>query len=255
MNKDKLKILFITQDDPFYVKLFFEEFFKNYSDKVDILGVAICPPMAKKSVSALIQQMYDFFGPIDFIRMCWRYLLAKLSGENLKKLCKQNNIAVCEAKNPNSANFIDHWQKQGIDVLVSVAAPYKFKEKLLKLAKIDCINIHHAKLPRYQGMMPNFWQMYHQEKNAGVTVHRMNEGIDQGDILLQKEVPVEADESLDHLIKRTKRMGAHFIMEALELIRQGKAEYKPNDLSKGVYFCFPTKQHLVEFRRRGGKLL
>ena len=52
------RILFITQEDPFYIRIFFEEFLKNYSDKTHILGVAICPTMAKKSTIELVKQMY-----------------------------------------------------------------------------------------------------------------------------------------------------------------------------------------------------
>ena len=253
--KNKLKVLFITQEDPFYIRIFFEEFFKHYSDRVDILGVVICPTMAKKSLLALVQQMYEFFGPVDFVRMCWRYLIVKVRGDNLMKLCNQNGIVAYKENNPNSDTFIREWQKKDIEVLVSIAAPHKFKEKLLQLPKKACINIHHAKLPRYQGMMPNFWQMYHQEKDVGITVHRMNQEIDQGQILLQKEVPIAQGESLDHLIKRTKMMAAHCIMEALELIEKGTVEYRENDVNERTYFHFPAKQHVVEFRQKGGRLL
>ncbi len=252
---NKLNILFITQDDPFYIRIFFEEFFSKFRDKVNILGVVICPTMAKKSKFSLFEQMFNFFGPVDFMRMAYRYAVSKIQGKNLENTCKQNDIMVYHEKNPNREEFITKWNDKGIDVLVSIAAPHKFKKKLLGLAKKETINIHHAKLPSYQGMMPNFWQMYHGEKSAGITVHRMNEGIDQGEIILQKEVPIETNEPLEHLIRRTKKMAAHCIIEALDLIATGKVELKPNDISKATYFGFPSSRDVAEFRRRGGRLL
>jgi methionyl-tRNA formyltransferase len=67
------RILFITQEDPFYVRLFFEAFFKQYAPLADVRGVVIAPTMGKKSMSNLIRQMFDFYGPVDFVRMGLRY--------------------------------------------------------------------------------------------------------------------------------------------------------------------------------------
>src|SRR5207245_9323950 len=73
-----LKILFITQEDPFYVRLFFEEFLAHYPHGDEIAGVVIAPIMGKKSLSRLVRQMYGFYGPFDFMRMGLRYVYYKL---------------------------------------------------------------------------------------------------------------------------------------------------------------------------------
>jgi len=252
----KLRILFITQEDPFYVKVFFEEFFKLYKDKSNILGVVICPTMNKKSLLKLVKQMLDFYGFRDFLIILSRFITLKTAKENLRQLCAHNQIPVYKEKNINGDTFIKHWQNKSIDVIVSVAAPQIFKKNLLDLPKWGCINIHHAKLPHYRGMMPNFWQMYYSEKNAGISVHKINQRIDEGEIILQKEVPlVEQNESLDSLIKRTKRIGAHCIIEALELIRDDRVAYLAYHKENGSYFSFPSKAQVKEFRRMGNRLL
>jgi len=72
-----MKFIFITQEDPFYVKTFFENFFKNYKDLDEIEGVVICRTMGR-SFPKLLKQMYGFYGTIDFGRVGVRYLANKV---------------------------------------------------------------------------------------------------------------------------------------------------------------------------------
>ena len=104
-------------------------------------------------------------------------------------------------------------------------------------------------------MMPNFWQLYHGEQTVGITVHRINEEIDEGEIILQDHIPVLAGESLDALIKRTKRLGAHAVYKAIEMFKQGNVAYGANKPEEGSYFSFPNKDDVRKFREMGYKLL
>ncbi len=254
VNK-KLNLLFITQEDPFYIRMFFEEFLKNYSNKDEIKGIVICSTMGKTSIIKLVKQMYNFYGLVDFLRIVWRYILVRIKRNTLHTLFRLYNVSVYRTNDVNGDAFISYWGQQNLDIIISIAAPKIFKEKLLTLPKWGCINIHHAKLPNYRGMMPTFWQMYHREKVLGVTVHKMNPKIDEGEIILQREILIEENESLDSLIKRTKRIGAHCIIEILKLIKNNKVKYLANFPEKGNYFSFPTKKDVCTFRQQGKKLL
>ena len=79
--------------------------------------------------------------------------------------------------------------------------------------------------------------------------------IDEGEIILQKQVLINPGESLDALIKRTKRLGAHYMVEAIEMIRNGKVQYKENRPEEGSYFSFPTREDVRKFREMGHRLL
>ena len=265
-NHKPLKLLFITQDDPFYVRLFFEEFFKNYPSLDEIAGVVIAHAMGKKSYAKLARQMYDFYGPANFTRMGTKYALRKVlahlpsvfrknGGFNLAQLCNHYGIPVIYESKINSADFLKSVKTMNVDLIISVAAPVIFKKDIIQLPKYGCINIHHAPLPKYRGMMPNFWQMYHNEKSVGMTVHEINPKIDDGRIILQREVDIESGETLDALIKRTKRIGAHLMIEAIEMIRSGTVKYIENRAEEGSYFSFPTREDVKEFRRRGKRIL
>jgi methionyl-tRNA formyltransferase len=164
-------------------------------------------------------------------------------------------VPVTYVSSLNDPAFVESVEQQGIDVLVSVAAPQIIKTPLIQAPRRACINIHNGTLPRYRGMLPNFWQMYDGNRTVGTTVHRINEGIDDGAILAQQETELLPDESLDGVIRRTKRKGAAVVLTVLRQIRDGTVSEKPNNREEGSYSGFPTRKDVAEFRRRGYKLL
>jgi len=264
-NRD-FRIVIFTQDDPFYVRLFFEEFFEFYEDRDAIGGVVICDVMGKRSFRKLLGQMYEFYGPRDFVRMGTRYVAGKTFAAspasmrggrcfNLEQLCARYSIPVLRSSGLQSPGFLSELRDLEPDLLLSVAAPVIFKKDIIDMAKFGCINIHSGKLPRYRGMMPNFWQLYHGESKVGITVHEINEKIDDGRIILQKVVDVLPGETLESLMGRTKRIGAHVMIEAIEMLRNGNVRYRENPADQGSYFSFPTRKDVREFKRRGKRLM
>ena len=73
-----MRIIFFTQDDPFYVKIFFDEFLKNYKFSDEIKAIVISRSMGQKSTYKLAKQMFDFYGPINFLRVGFRFAYLKL---------------------------------------------------------------------------------------------------------------------------------------------------------------------------------
>jgi methionyl-tRNA formyltransferase len=76
-------------------------------------------------------------------------------------------------------------------------------------------------------MLPNFWQMFHGEKTVGTTIHYINTGLDDGEILMQKETSIGENESLDSLIRKTKKFGAEMMVEAIAGIKTGSLKPGP----------------------------
>lgn len=263
---DQLNVLFITQDDPIYVREFFDEFLELRIDGIRLLGIVLAPAMGKKKLRDLVSQMWGFYGPVDFFRMGFRFAKTKfLAGLpnslrfgrtiTIQQIADRHGVPVKFVADLNDAAFVDWVRQKGIDVVASVAAPQIIKEDLIDAPRIACINIHNATLPKYRGMLPNFWQMLHGEESVGTTVHKINKGIDDGPILAQSETRLLPDESLDGVIRRTKRAGAHLMLEVLTSFRHSTVRELPNDSSDGSYFSFPTRADVAEFRRRGYKLL
>ena len=260
------KILFITQDDPFYVKIFFKEFFEIYKEIGSIKAVVIAQAMGKKSTFQLARQMYDFYGFFNFLRMGFRFVGYKVGGLGLpflpnrgaftlNRLCRKHNVPVMHESRINSGPFLQKVREMGIDLIISVAAPVIFKEDLIKIPRLGCINIHNGMLPKYRGMLPNFWQMYHDEKAAGITIHEINPRIDDGRIIAQMEAPIDPHDTLDSLIRKTKRSGAQLMKKTIGEIESHSATYRENRVEDGSYFSFPTREDVLEFRRRGKKIM
>jgi len=260
-----LSVVFVTQDDPFYVRIFFEEFVQACEERGEIKAVVIAPAMGKGFVG-LLRQMYSFYGAGNFVWVGTRYLLHKVVSKlpawargrrffSVEQVCRHYGVRVMRTRDLNSPEFLAQLAQWRPDLIVSVAAPQVFREALIRLPRLGCINIHNSKLPKYRGMLPNFWQMFHGEKTVGTTIHRINAGIDDGDILLQTETPVGTGESLDALIRRTKRLGARLMIDMLKRFRAGEVPALENRKEEATYFTFPTRRDVEEFRRRGYRLL
>jgi methionyl-tRNA formyltransferase len=106
-------------------------------------------------------------------------------------------------------------------------------------------------------MLPNFWSLYQYDADpvSAMTVHKMNETLDDGAIVLQEELHLDPAESLEDLIVRTKRLDAHLVLKALALYKTGEPALLPNDRAQGSYNRFPTREDVSRFRAKGLRLL
>jgi|ERR1035437_1718739 methionyl-tRNA formyltransferase len=257
-----MRIEFLTQDDPLYILPFFEEFFRNYAGEFEVTQVSCCRTMGTRSRQQLIKELVCLFGPFGFVRLAGQVATSRVLGllplgreacrfHSMSQLCRTYSIPFQHIRNPNAPSYLQSVAARSPDLILSVACPYIFKEQLLALPPLGCINIHHAPLPRYQGMMPTFWQMFHREGSVGVTVHYMASKVDQGAALLQEDLKIELGESLDQLIRRSKRHGAHCMARVVrQIVSQTQAPIEPGQ-KQGSYFTFPTVTEIREFRRRG----
>lgn len=261
-----MRIEFLTDDNPLYVLPFFEEFLQHYASQFETTRIASCRPMGKRSRRGLLKQLAYLYGPHGIVRITARWVTARTLGvfprrrgasrfHTLKQLCRAYAIPFVRIGNPNDPGLVSDARARGPDLLISIACPYILKEPILTVPKLGCINMHHAPLPRYKGMMPTFWQMYQGEKTAGVTIHYMNAKVDEGAALFQGELEIEAGESLDHLIQRSKRHGAHCMARVLSQIASATHATMALDAGPGSYFTFPTIDEIREFRRRGLRAL
>ena len=120
---------------------------------------------------------------------------------------------------------------------------------------MGCINIHSGRLPAYRGMMPTFWQMLRGERAITITVHYMAEKLDAGDVLATQSFAIRQSDSLDRVIRETKREAARLVVGVLRDLREGKAAARPPAMERSEYFSFPKREDVRAFRQRGHRLL
>jgi methionyl-tRNA formyltransferase len=256
-----MRIEFLTQEDPLYILPFFEDFLKNYARDFEILQISCCPTMGKRPRLQLLRELTSLYGFVGMIRLLSFAVRARVLGKlardrssqefySLEQIARAYNIPYQKIGNPNSSEFVESVRRRGADAIVSVACPFILKDTLLSVPPRGCVNIHHAPLPRYKGMMPTFWQMFHGEKSVGVTVHFMAAKVDEGAALLQDKLDIEPGETLHNLIRRSKRHGAHCMARVLREISSETHSTRPLT-EKGSYFTFPTIAEIREFHNRG----
>jgi methionyl-tRNA formyltransferase len=259
-----MRIALVTQQEPFYLPPALDMLCT--ARQKDIVALIILPSF-NEGLGATARRLYEFYGPWDFTRLAARFIWAK-TADRLNRLttltrpysavdvARRHNIPIYRPSKINATEFVTTLRDEiRPDLLISVAASQILGKKVLEVPPLGCINLHSAPLPRYQGMMPNFWTMLHNEPQAAVTVHYMVEKLDAGDILVQLAVPIHPADSLHDLMVRSKRIGSQALLEAVDKIEQGTATSQSMDTSRATYFSFPKRVDAQRLRQMGRALL
>jgi methionyl-tRNA formyltransferase len=250
-----MKIVIITQNEPFYLTKSLKYLLNILPDNVDVVGcvVADVSPFGKKeSFFKKAKKTYDIFGLNFFTYYSFKYLKSKFKPKNnLKKFLRSVDIPIIILDKPvNNQSSVSLIKTYNPDLLVSILGNQIFKAPILNLAPKGCINLHTALLPKYRGLMPTFWVMKNNEKKTGVSVFFVDEGIDSGPIIVQTEVEI-GDRTQEELITYTKKIGMEAISKSIDLIQKDKVELIKNDSSQKTYFTFPTKSDVSVFNKIG----
>lgn len=120
--------------------------------------------------------------------------------------------------------------------LIAVAAYGKLlPPSVLELPELGCVNVHASLLPKYRGAAPIHWAVINGEEETGITIMRMAEALDAGDILLQMKTPIGREETSEALHDRLSLLGAEALGRALPLLAAGKLTAVPQDPAGATY--------------------
>lgn len=253
----RLRVLFITEDDPVYVRQFFDVFFAEFPrDRIEIVGVTVSRAF-HEPIMATFRRVLRFYGPIDFLKLLPRFLAAKVLRRSTARIAARHGLPVVPAESVNSPDYIERAKSLHPDLIVSVAAPEIFKSPLLGVPAIGCLNIHSGELPAYRGMMPTFWQLLEGRPNVTVTVHEMVPKLDSGGVVDTLLFPLQRADCLDRVIIGTKREGARLMLRVLEGIERTRAmpPARALDMSKARLFKFPQPIDVDRFRSMGHRMI
>jgi methionyl-tRNA formyltransferase len=121
------------------------------------------------------------------------------------------------------------------ELSVVVAYGQILKPEVLELPKFGSINIHASLLPELRGAAPIQWAVARGYQTTGVTIMRMEAGLDSGPMLVRAEEPILADDSASELAERLAAVGAEACVEALAMIESGQATEEVQDHSRATY--------------------
>lgn len=247
-----MKIVLITQNEPFYLKKNLCYLIDNLNSKNQIVACVLSKSSAdgiKKT--AINRSLYTIkvFGLSFFFYYSFKYILAKIFNHFPKESLLKRNIPIIDLKGSiNSKSNISRIKFYNPDLIISVQGNQIFKKPLINLAPKGCINLHTSLLPRYRGLMPTFWVLKNNEEYTGVSVFFVDEGIDSGPIIVQRKIKI-GNQTQRQLISNTKKLGMECIFKAIELIDKDQVELIPNPDSEQTYYSFPTRKDVLEFKQ------
>ncbi|NOX08331.1 MAG: formyl transferase [Gammaproteobacteria bacterium] len=252
-----MRIIIITQDEPFYLAENLDYFFSMLPDYAEVVGcvVASASPFGKKeSFVDKALKTARIFGIGFFIHYALRFIKAKFdSSKKVHSVLEKYNVpAILIEGSINSEESLDRLRALAPDLLISVLGNQIFKMPLIELAPKGCLNLHTALLPKYRGLMPSFWVLKNQEKETGVSVFFVDKGVDSGPILVQKRIEI-GSMTQEQLIQFSKKLGMEAIVEAVDKINNDDVETMENNANDMTYFSFPTHEDVREFRKNGAR--
>jgi methionyl-tRNA formyltransferase len=136
------------------------------------------------------------------------------------------------------------------DAIIVVGYGRIIPQWMIDLPRFGNINLHASLLPKYRGAAPIQWAIARGETLTGVTTMRIDAGLDTGDILLQKEVPIAPGDSAETLAPRLAAIGAHLVIETLQQLAAGNLSPRPQDDTYATLAPVLTKEDgRIDFHR------
>lgn len=179
----------------------------------------------------------------------------------LKEAALSYHLPVYQPHTLKDDAFLETLRQLAPDLIVVVAYGKLLPKAVLDFPRYGCINIHASLLPKYRGAGPIQWAIINGETETGITIMRMNEGLDTGDILVQERVPITDDTNAEELFETLSNLGSCLLVETLSALQNGTitsipqsdegASYAPMlDKSTG-YIDFNKDAHAILRQIRG----
>ncbi len=192
------------------------------------------PEIAVPALKALIESRHEVVGVVTQPdRPSGRGMTTKYSP--VKQAALEADIPVLQPASIKNRDEEDAIRALNADLFVVIAFSQLLPKWFLEIAPYGCINIHPSMLPKYRGAAPLRGAILNGDTTFGVTIMKMAEKLDAGDILLQKEFPMEKKETVVTLTPKAAKIGAEMLLEVVDSIEAGTAKATPQDEAQQSY--------------------
>ena len=192
------------------------------SKKIVYMGT---PDFAVPALSALVREGYTVTGVVTQPDKP-KGRSKQMVPSPVKEEAGKHGLPVWQPARVRNPEFIQFLTEQKPDVIIVAAFGQIIPKAVLDLPPYGCINIHGSLLPKYRGASPIQRAVLDGEKESGVSIMRMDEGIDTGDIISRRAVPLSEDETGGSLFDKLSVLGADLLLDTLPLVLSGKAVYE-----------------------------
>ncbi len=159
----------------------------------------------------------------------------KLTPPDVKIFGINNNIPVYQPQNIKDKNFIEEINNYKCDINLVIAYGKILPRDLLFYPRLGSINLHFSLLPRWRGAAPINWAILSGDKITGITIMKMDEGLDTGDIIFQKEIIIEEEDTSIDLLNKMIAEGKDFLLDSIKSIEEGNYKLTKQDDRLSTY--------------------
>lgn len=166
----------------------------------------------------------------------------ELAKSPVKLVAEEYGLPVLQPERVKTPESVARLKALKPDVILVVAFGQILSKEILEFPKYGCINVHASLLPEYRGAAPIQWAVMDGREKTGITVMKMDEGIDTGAMICKEEVSITAEETGGSLHDKLAALGGPLLLHALEQIEAGTAEYTPQNHDEHTYAKMLSKE-------------
>jgi len=172
----------------------------------------------------------------------------------LKELARRYGVPVLSVRNVNEVGVLDFAKEKKPDYLVSAHLLQIVKKELLDIPKEGSINIHPALFQEHRGVFSSFWMLLRNRRQSGATVHFMDEKIDNGKIILQRNFFIRRSDSIHSVDEKAAKLGGNLLIKALVKIQKKRSR---SFLLKKIsqLLTMPTETQTRAFKKEGKHIM
>ena len=167
----------------------------------------------------------------------------------IKSLAEEHNIEVFQPRKiREDFEKIKEWNP---DIIITCAYGQIIPEEVINLPRLGCINVHGSLLPKYRGGAPIHRSIINGDSETGITIMYMDKGMDTGNIISMKSIPIENDDNLETLSNKLSILGRDLLLDTLPSIIDGSNDSIPQDEEKVVYaYNIKPEEEEIDFNNR-----
>ena len=186
---------------------------------------------------------FDLLLSDDDIEISFLVTRIKNKDQILEKKARSKNVPILDTSNVNDKDFIKKIKKYNADLFVSMSFDQMIKKQVFDIPNKGTINCHVGKLPFYRGRHGISWMLINDEKEFGISVHYIDDGIDTGDLINQEVFKITDADSYKTILERSYKECPRILYKSIKQIQQNNACRAPQNLiSQFGLYCSARKE-------------
>jgi len=179
----------------------------------------------------------------------------KVSISAVKEQALKNDLKLLQPENVKDKVFISEIRSFEPDLIVVVAFGKILPKEILDIPKNGCVNVHASLLPKYRGAAPVQWAILNGEKETGISIFKLAETLDTGDIIAQKKVSIDEEDTSSTLTSKLFDVGAKLLVETVSSIGKGTIRpIKQNDREASYAPTLKKELGVIDWKQPAKKI-